>query len=102
MIGGSSCSVHVLHREGTAFRLKRVMKRETPNFGDHAGRCGDCGAPERGYHHLGCDMQACPCCRRQMLSCGCWFDEDAEDIVDDETIPISWTEHRWLEYLEAS
>ncbi len=27
-------------------------------------------------HHPGCDLQACPRCRGQLLSCGCLFDED--------------------------
>jgi hypothetical protein len=42
-------------------------------------RCGDCGVQRGGYHHLGCDIQECPVCGRQMLSCDCRFDEDGPD-----------------------
>lgn len=51
-------------------------------------RCGDCNVARGGYHHLGCDMQRCPVCRGQLLSCGCHFDEDEpfseDDLFDDE------------------
>lgn len=33
--------------------------------------CGDCGAPLRGVHHHGCDLEECPACRRQAITCGC-------------------------------
>jgi hypothetical protein len=35
------------------------------------GRCGDCGTPVGGVHHPGCDMEECPRCHWQALSCGC-------------------------------
>ena len=35
-----------------------------------------------GYHHLGCDLEDCPACRRQLISCGCGReDETTESIV---------------------
>lgn len=34
-------------------------------------RCGDCGTPRGGLHHPGCDMETCPRCRGQLISCGC-------------------------------
>jgi len=33
--------------------------------------CGDCGTPSRGLHHPGCDLERCPACGRQALTCGC-------------------------------
>jgi len=36
-------------------------------------RCGDCGIRINGYHHYGCDMETCPKCANQLLSCDCKF-----------------------------
>lgn len=44
----------------------RVRCREV----DRGGRCGDCGARRGGLHHFGCDMERCPRCRWQLISCG--------------------------------
>lgn len=34
-------------------------------------RCGDCGAKIGYYHHYGCDIEKCPICGSQFLSCDC-------------------------------
>jgi hypothetical protein len=36
--------------------------------------CDDCGIRTGGYHHPDCDMERCPKCGRQQISCGCWPD----------------------------
>ncbi len=41
----------------------------------HDGRCHDCRVLIGGYHHSGCDIEECPVCHRQLISCEC--DEDA-------------------------
>ena len=34
-------------------------------------RCGDCNVKSGGYHHPGCDMERCPKCKGQIISCSC-------------------------------
>lgn len=33
--------------------------------------CHDCNAADGHMHHPGCDMERCPICGRQLISCGC-------------------------------
>src|SRR5258708_6513246 len=33
--------------------------------------CGDCGTKEGQLHILGCDMESCPFCGNQLISCQC-------------------------------
>lgn len=73
MTTGASCSVSALHQQGVA-RALSIARR----------RCGDCGVDPGGFHHLGCDMQRCPACRGQLISCGCTFDEDGFADIDDD------------------
>jgi hypothetical protein len=31
--------------------------------------CPDCGCPPGGMHHLGCDVERCPCGKAQAIAC---------------------------------
>ncbi len=49
-------------------------------------RCHDCNVAVGGQHHAGCDMEMCPRCGGQLISCGCLDDEDDDglDVEYDE------------------
>jgi len=38
-------------------------------------QCDDCGVPRGALHLLGCDLEQCPRCLGQVISCDCFFDE---------------------------
>ncbi len=42
------------------------------------GHCHDCAVATGQLHHPGCDMERCPKCNGQALSCGC-TDKPEED-----------------------
>lgn len=52
---------------------------------DHRGewpeneRCHDCGCLPGKFHHPGCDMEICPCCKQQAIGCGCLNDWRAHE-----------------------
>jgi len=37
--------------------------------------CSDCFAECGQYHAIGCDLEECPKCHKQMISCKCVIDE---------------------------
>ena len=38
-------------------------------------KCPDCNVNPGGIHHYGCDIEKCPKCGGQLLSCPCWVGE---------------------------
>ncbi len=48
-----------------------LYERRTDNYGELDGECGDCGVKLGEIHHYGCDVEVCPKCGRQLISCPC-------------------------------
>ena len=39
-------------------------------------KCHDCNVHAGGFHHPGCDMERCPNCKGQLISCGCFMSDE--------------------------
>ena len=39
-------------------------------------KCDDCGVPRGALHELGCDLEPCPRCGGQAISCDCIYEDD--------------------------
>lgn len=78
MLDSISCTVADLVIDGRPYPRRRCASWSRTD----RTACGDCGAPHGGFHHLGCDLEDCPRCGQQLISCGCMdADDDDEDDI---------------------
>jgi hypothetical protein len=47
------------------------LPSSTRHFDEPGGRCHDCNVKHGEAHHPGCDVERCPKCKGQLISCGC-------------------------------
>lgn len=69
----NGCAVKVLTIEG---EIRPRWPYIQPYHEEAYKFCHDCGVTELRYHHPGCDMEICPECMGQLISCPCEVDED--------------------------
>lgn len=69
MVGSISCV------ESRIVDGNKHWMRDTEYY-DINKHCHDCGIENKKgkYHHFGCDVERCPKCQGQLISCGCFQD----------------------------
>ena len=90
MLSKVSCLEDPIVIDGEAYEPVRYGTEPVYRGIDHP--CGDCCAPVGGVHHHGCDVELCPRCGQQSISCECVWDGEEEEEEDDDD---------WLEEIEA-
>lgn len=78
MVKCRDCGKEMLNPATKSCTIKEVLingewyKRDTTYF-DVNKRCHDCGIENKpgNIHHWGCDIERCPKCGGQLISCGC-------------------------------
>lgn len=61
-------------KPGVSCTLEKYRDKKNPRVPydrGEEGNCRDCGAPNGGLHHPGCDMERCADCGGQSISCDC-------------------------------
>ncbi|HZQ06541.1 MAG TPA: hypothetical protein VFD70_08170 [Anaerolineae bacterium] len=51
------------------------MRKDKQNPRRARAVCGDCGVREGELHILGCDMEDCPFCGQQLITCDCCYEQ---------------------------
>lgn len=71
MIMGGGCTFNVIeNNEGEKY--DRLPYEKEPEYADvMPDVCHDCNAGLGKYHHFGCDMERCPKCHGQLITCDC-------------------------------
>lgn len=89
MHNGPGCTVTHYNDFLDGKRRERIPYGNSPEGFAELGieppeRCHDCGVEIGAFHHPGCDIERCPRCEGQALSCECVRPEESRNL------PSSW------------
>lgn len=62
----------------------KELPTSTYHFDEPSGRCHDCNVKHGQAHHWGCDVERCPRCEGQLISCGCLDKPDKKPACSDD------------------
>jgi len=88
MRDAESCGGPLLQVAGEVFERVR-FGQESGNRWEEFDFCPGCNVSHGGLHHPGCDIEECPRCRTQYLSCDCGEADDGPG--GSESIPATTT-----------
>jgi hypothetical protein len=74
MLDTVSCRADPFTADGRSYQPVRWGEENRLTCWRAATPCGDCFTPIGGAHHPGCDLEECPACGDQLISCGCFSD----------------------------
>lgn len=66
---GSSCNYHYIKLDGEVYQRNNF-------FFDSSEFCRVCNILNKdgNYHHFGCNIEMCPRCKKQLISCNCFIE----------------------------
>jgi hypothetical protein len=67
--------------DGIVLGGRRYARAAVDPEDSEGGRCYDCAARRGSRHHVGCDLERCPACHWQQISCRCVGTSDDSDVI---------------------
>lgn len=91
-VGGVTSKFHPLFEEkgdaGYVAKMVEMCPRNEPLLGEVAvvSRCPDCCVEPGADHEPGCDVERCPFCGHQIISCGCAYEHLSRELGWDDDV----------------